>query len=221
MTDKAQPKSAEQFEEIGCQLWHKVIPHPGELYDGEAYCLSEKQAHMVWGMVGRCAELYASDKIAAKDREIAELKQQLLEESNKVAQRNDVIREKGETNARLYLEIERLNRAIADWESREASVVPEESTFEAEIERLRKERDEYHESFRAEHRQFNLAWNRAEKAEARCHALSEGLRKRADDFHHPALADHRFSGETVAHELDKLLADPASPAESTETKEKP
>lgn len=48
----------ERFEKLGCELWHKVNPHPGEIYNGSEYMLTEKQAEMVWGMIGRCAELY-------------------------------------------------------------------------------------------------------------------------------------------------------------------
>jgi hypothetical protein len=59
----------DQFEELGSKLWHAVHPHPGEVYKGEEYCLTEKQAEMVWGMVGRCAVAYAGAQSAGPQQD--------------------------------------------------------------------------------------------------------------------------------------------------------
>jgi len=246
MTDKVQPKNAEQ----PTRNWHMYVWTKQPFFHAVAQAVSVDEARNllleeIGGGDGSCPEREAAARWVREQqpsiyhRSNAEFS---LTDSAELREQEAYVETLQKQIAAEDREIERLNRAIADWESREASVVPEESTFEAEIERLRKERDELlpkHICAKCNQPSMRLVdgcpedfykcWlcgGTAEKPsiamwEARCRALSEGLRKRADDFRHPALADHRFSGETVAHELDKLLADPASPAESTETKEKP
>lgn len=46
----------DQYEALGCKWWHQVHPHPGDIYKGDGYMLSEKQANLVWGMIGRIVE---------------------------------------------------------------------------------------------------------------------------------------------------------------------